>query len=309
MVIDVIARVAVRCLLLFDFVAANTINVLTTTADHFLAKKHHLAFSDPIVYGYTLERQGQSPCVILQTTRHRSAVDASGEGRREFVSSTVFTALTISFPRTTDADETLIPYRRLTTPRKIAQYIYKSCNSFFLSSVIKSDYNFLYRGLSPEESEAVAYSNYQTAIIVKDDPYDLLDADTYKSEKAAAYFEDIESEMSAKRMPLTPSNSHLATTCPMAAAKWGKAASIWPLGELGVEFAWMADGGLFWNSVESGYGGDMRKILVSDGKSTGLTNALQGDSWEIMFRADSGFVAVSAELDDELRAHLRKLRK
>ncbi len=51
--------------------------------------------------------------------------------------------------------------------------------------------------------------------------------------------------MSAKRMPLTPSNCHLATTCPMVAAQWGKAASIWPLGKLGIEFAWMANGGLF----------------------------------------------------------------
>ncbi len=65
----------------------------------------------------------------------------------------------------------------------------------------------------------------------------------------------------------------------------------------------------FWNSHESGCGGDVRNILVSDGKGTGLTNALQGDSWEIMFRADSGFVAVPAEVDDKLRAHLRKLRR
>lgn len=136
-------------------------------------------------------------------------------------------------------------------------------------------------------------------------PYDLLSTDTYNSEKAVAYFQGLERGMIAKGVPLKPSNSHLATTCPRDAAQWSRAASIWPFGEKGVEFAWMEDGGLFWNGDERG----MRNVLTSNGRNYGLAHALQGDSWEIIFRSDNGFVAVLAELDDELRAHLRRMRK
>ena len=49
-----------------------------------------------------------------------------------------------------------ISYPRLTSTKQIARYIYNSCNVKFLSSVVLSGYNFLYRGLSPEESRAVS---------------------------------------------------------------------------------------------------------------------------------------------------------
>ena len=168
--------------------------------------------------------------------------------------------------------------------------------------------NFLYRGLSPYY-ENVVLNNHLAAIIIKDEPYDLLDEHTYNSNEAVAYFQGLESEMTSKGMPLKPSNSHLATTCPKAAALWGRAASIWPLGEKGVEFSWIAGGGLFWNGDESdgrSCTSKRRNVIVSDG-DPGLSSALQGHSWEIMFRADNGFVAVPAELDDVLRASLREI--
>ena len=135
----------------------------------------------------------------------------------------------------------------------------------------------------------------------------MLDPDTYNSIEAVAYFRGLENEMVAHEMPLKPSNSHLATTCPKAVAQWGRAASIWPLGEKGVAFAWMTDRGLFWNRDAIVSDEEKKSIVVYDGKSSGLSIALQGDNWEVMFRADNGFIAVPAELDDELRAHLREM--
>jgi hypothetical protein len=49
-------------------------------------------------------------------------------------------------------------------------------------------------------------------------------------------------------------------------------------------------------------------ILVGDEECNLLSDALRGDAWEIMFRADNGFVAVPAELDGELREYLREMQ-
>ena len=80
-----------------------------------------------------------------------------------------------------------------------------------------------------------------------------------------------------------------------------------PLGEYGVEFAW-TEGELFWNSNEPGFGQGNMHILVGDEECNLLSDALRGDAWEIMFRADNGFVAVPAELDGELREYLREMQ-
>lgn len=71
-------------------------------------------------------------------------------------------------------------------------------------------------------------------------------------------------------------------------------ASIWPLGEKGVAFAWMTYGGLFWNRDAIVSDEEKKSTVVYDGKSSGLSIALQGDNWEVMFRADNGFIAVPA---------------
>ena len=76
------------------------------------------------------------------------------------------------------------------------------------------------------------------------------------------------------------------------------AVSIWPLGENGVEFAWLENGGIFWPA----------KINELNGRSlinAGLDMALQGDAGEIMFRADHGFIAVPAQLDSALKSCLK----
>lgn len=221
---------ATFCCVLIELVGATTISYALIHQS--IAEIPPFAFAKPIDFGLTSERHKfrgviRDRCCPCTQHPHQSlqqcANDASSERRRDVISSTIISAyslLTISFPKTADADENIISYRRLTRPRRIGQYIHKFCNSVFLSSVIESDYNFLYRGLSSDESEAIAHNNHLSAIVITDEPYDLLDPDTYKSNKAVAYFRGLENEMVANEMPLNPSNSHLATTCPKAAAQW-----------------------------------------------------------------------------------------
>jgi hypothetical protein len=181
---------------------------------------------------------------------------------------------------------------------EVSQYIKKYANQKFLRSIVDSEYNFLYRGLSANATKQLVTNS---GLVIIDEPFDLLEAETYGSEAAATYFQSLEVQMHANRLSIMPSNSHIGTTCPAEAAKWGKAASIWPLGEQGVQFAWLETGGLFW-PVQSA---KARAIAHNDG--SGLSKALRGDAWEIMFRADNGFLAVPAELDDKLRHNIRAI--
>ena len=245
--------------------------------------------------------------------KQRACVDddvaaiVSSESRRNIITSASLLCSSVDYSaRILNATADDVKYSRLSTsPVIIASYICKNCNSDFLSSVIRSKYRFLYRGLSPDESEAVtSTSNDLAAIIINDEPFDLLDSRTYNSMDSVTYFESLEYEMNAMEIPLKPSNSHIATTNPKDASRWGKAASIWPLGEKGVEFAWIEDGGLFWP------GRTGRSVITSntkvEGMYSGISTALQVDSSEIMFRADNGFIAVPAELDQELRSYLTR---
>lgn len=206
-----------------------------------------------------------------------------------------------------------LSYERLATTTKTVRYIRQFCNAEFLSCVVQSRYGFLYRGLSPRESEAAAHKKELAAIIVTDEPHDLLNPDTYQSNDAALYFSSLEKDMAAKGLSIKPSTSHLGTTCLKEAAQWGTAASIWPLGETGVEFAWLKEGGVFWPNKEGGLQ-RKRSIVTSstnngDGRGMeGLPTALQGEAWEIMFRAENGFLAVPAALDKELRASLMEMK-
>jgi hypothetical protein len=244
--------------------------------------------------------------------------NVSSESRRGLITSGVFVSSHLLYcinsarPPLAYAEEG--HYIRLSTsPMVIARFIHNFCNTKYLSSVRKSSYNFLYRGLLLDESQAVTNSNQLAAIIIKEEPFDLLDSDTYNSFESVEYFQSLEDKMTAMRMSLKPSNSHIGTTNPKDAARWGKAASIWPLGEKGVDFAWLKDGGLFWpirggklNINERNYVITSSAKVTGDGECDGLSEALRGDT-EIMFRADNGFVAVPAELDKELRKYLTEM--
>mmetsp|Transcript_36948 Transcript_36948/g.75318 ORF Transcript_36948/g.75318 Transcript_36948/m.75318 type:complete len:262 (-) Transcript_36948:1474-2259(-) len=196
-------------------------------------------------------------------------------------------------------------YYSMSTIKETAQYIQKYTNENFLRSVMESDCNFLYRGLSPDANKQLVIEN-SSGLVITDEPFDLLDVETYGSNAAATYFQSLEVQMNANRLTIRPSNSHMGSTCPLEAAKWGTAVSIWPLGEHGVQFAWMEGGGLFWPVPASS---ESRAMALSDGTQNDdrrLSEALRGYAWEIMFRADNEFLAVPAAFDDELKEILRQ---
>lgn len=196
-----------------------------------------------------------------------------------------------------------LAYGRIETTEGIAKFLRQRCNPKFLSNVVESNYNFLYRGLYQEENLAAHRNNELAAIIIKEEPHDLLSPETYQSKDAASYFQSIENDMTSKGIMIKPSNSHIGTTCPTEAAKWGAAASVWPLGSKGVGFAWVDGGGTFWPKKSD----SNRLIVTTTANDDRLSEILQGDAWDIMFRADNGWVAVPAELDDQLRACLRNM--
>jgi len=248
-------------------------------------------------------------CFAMTSTPTTEDFDVSSKKRRSYVASSIIILLPWQFEGDVYAKETV---ESITDIKRIASYISKEVDPLFLSNVIKSNNNFLYRGLSSEQSKATKVGRrFAAAIILKDEPFDLLDASTYESNEAAAYFQSLEEELTT----LKPSNSHIGTTCPKEAAKWGHAASIWPLGEKGVEFAWLADGGTFW-PISDGTSNTKKRTIISSSSSAKqnhikgkeLSDALQGDAWDIMFRADNGFLAVPIELDEELRAYLMKMQ-
>ena len=187
--------------------------------------------------------------------------------------------------------------RRAVPPSRAAGFIYENADGQFLSSVAAANYRFLYRGLSAAQISAGG----DGAVVVDDDPYDLLDPGTYNSKAAADYFRDLDDEMGARRLGLRPGNSHLATTSASDASSWGPAASIWPLGS-DVSFAWFDDDRLFW-PVET-----RERTLVTDASSS-LSAALCIDGCEVMFRSDGGYLAVPSHLDHQLRQQLISMTK
>ncbi|KAL9190686.1 hypothetical protein ACHAXT_000392 [Thalassiosira profunda] len=242
----------------------------------------------------------QRCAVVACYNAQREGMHHRAPRRRDFIASSFGAASTLlRYPTApgsirANADES---YQRIVPVEKVAEYIQRFCNSEFLTSVLDAR-SFLYRGLFSAQSEAVTQSDGLAAIVVRDEPYDLLDPETYQSKDAATYFQRLDEEM---RRGIRPSNSHLGTTCPKEAAQWGMAASIWPLGEKGVDFAWIEGGGVFWPIDNAN-----RRIVTTQSRGVKLAEALQGDAWEIMFRADRGFLAVPAELDGALRSYLKK---
>jgi len=167
-----------------------------------------------------------------------------------------------------------------------------SCDRRFLHAVIASDYRLMYRGIPPKDARRPA---------ILSEPSDLLSPLTYGSAEAAAYFRGLEATAMADA-PIRPSNGHLATTNPEAAAAWGRAASVWPLGD-DVHFAWLAGGGDFWPPQAT-----KAQTVVVDGVDCGrdsLEDALEKKNSEIMFRADR-YLVIPVSMQDQLISRLRK---
>jgi len=192
----------------------------------------------------------------------------------------------------------------LTSVKEALKVIENSCNRKFLHTVVSSDYNFLYRGIPSTDVDKGGLSrNTDTKLpSVRIEPYDLLSPDTYGSVESARFFQKLDLEMAED--PVQPHQGHLAVTSSKAASDWGTPASVWPLGEDGVYFAWFKDGGTFWpRPVDSAH----RTNMIVDGLNCGqfsLEDAMREENTEVLFSSNS-FLVVPISLENELRKGLK----
>jgi hypothetical protein len=213
------------------------------------------------------------------------------QSRRALLFSAAAAALTVGVTATpqTDYSSTL-----LSVDEAIA-WIDQNCDRRFLNAVVASDYRFMYRGVNNDEQK----KNF--ALVLKEES-DLLIPGTYTDNKAVNYFENLEQIL--KDDVVKPSNGHLATTSVREASNWGTPASIWPLSD-NAHYAWIQQGGVFY-PPSSTLTLDRNQLII-DGKDCGrdsLEDALRGESWEIMFRADS-YLAVPVPMEQALRRGLK----
>jgi len=225
--------------------------------------------------------------------------DNAAEGsRRNFIlgissavaSGVAFQSLSLKSEYDTNASS---PIKPMGVPEAI-QWIDDNCDRRFLHAIIASDYSFLYYGVdgTKDRKSSIRSEKFNA---------DLLSLDTYGTKEAVDYFQSVESIL--EKEIVKPSNGHLMTTSPKDAAKWGTAASIWPIN--GAHYAWFQDGGLFYprDNAKNIVRGD----LIVDGKDCGresLEDALRTDGCEIMVTADN-FLVVPASLDEALRDALK----
>jgi hypothetical protein len=216
-------------------------------------------------------------------------VDAADNQRRNAIASvfTIGAAATLSsflmdapgVPASSIDSSTIT---KLSSVQEAVQLIESSCDRRFLHAVVASDYQLMYRGLSSTKRQGISTRN---------EPETALESD-------AQVFSSIETILQDR--PLAPSNSRMAVSNPEAAKRWGtQVVSVWPLGE-NVHFAWLEQGSAFSNA------GANPKIIV-DGVDCGrmsLEDALESNK-EIMFRAESGYLAVPLSMEKELVAKLK----
>jgi hypothetical protein len=197
-----------------------------------------------------------------------------------------------------------------------------SCDPAFLSAVRQSG-RFLYRGessiLSPRGADAGNDGTTAAALLCP--PPDLLIAGTYGEDDSAAlaYFKSLERTALA-RSPVKPSNGHIGVARREAAASWGEASSVWPIGR-SLHYAWPAARPDFWPLAEPKAASTGVKAYRVD---TGLVQALQLGR-EVLFSTDAGtasrhptsdagscvcvgsaYIAIHADLDSEVWQALKR---
>lgn len=187
---------------------------------------------------------------------------------------------------------------QLSLPSAVA-LIRSSCPPDYLRAVAASD-AFLYRGEDVGKEPCLLSP-----------PPDLLDAATYGSDRAVAYFRCLEEALPARTLA-RPSTGHIGTSTRRDAEAWGAAASVWPLGGSRLSYVWPLRKRLFFDPADDvdadGAGCSVRTfeggLTSSFGVDTGLRQALSSGH-ELLFAAPAGFVTVPAALDAPLRAALR----
>lgn len=194
------------------------------------------------------------------------------------------------------------------------EQVLASCDPAFLSAVRQSG-RFLYRGessiLPPRGADAGNDGTTAAALLCP--PPDLLIAGTYGEDdsEALAYFKSLERTTLAGS-PVKPSNGHIGVARREAAASWGEASSVWPIGR-SLHYAWPAARPDFWPLAEPDTASKGVKAYRVD---TGLVQALQLGR-EVLFSTDAGtkrhptsgagscvlgsaYIAIHADLDSEV---------
>ena len=172
-------------------------------------------------------------------------------------------------------------------------WIEQNCDKRFIHAVVASDYNFLYYGLDQNAKKKIRIESLQES--------DLFSFDTYGSNDAVEYFQNLESLL--VNDVVKPSNGHLMTTSSKDAANWGNAYSMWPMGD--VHYAWFQSKGLFYPRSSATV--LTRDDIIVDGRDCGkdsLDDALTANGCEVLVSGQR-YMAVPASMDNELRQALK----
>jgi hypothetical protein len=141
---------------------------------------------------------------------------------------------------------------------------------------------FIYRGVA------------EATPTLRRDPYDLYSPATYNSARAATYFRSLDAALDKSKAPGPRARkAHLAVANAEAAARWGTAASIWPLGA--TAYAWGP--ATFWPAKD-------RAITVAESLRVdeGLADCIRNGG-EVLYACEAA-VAVPRALEASLRAGL-----
>ena len=142
--------------------------------------------------------------------------------------------------------------------------------------------SFVYRGVA------------ESSPTLRHDAYDLYSSATYNSARAATYFRSLDTALDKIKAPGPRARTaHLAVADAEAAARWGAAASIWPLGA--TAYAWGPTA--FWPANTNAQ--DVAKSLRVD---EGLADCIRSKS-EVLYACDAS-IAVPQSLEASLRAGL-----
>jgi len=168
-----------------------------------------------------------------------------------------------------------------------ARLVTSEGDAAWLDGVRRSGGRYVYRGVAGDAA-ARATLRRETG--------DLLDARTYGSAAAAAFFASLDADLAARGVAARPAVGHLATSDAAAAAAWGgAAASIWPLGK--AAYCWLPDAAALWPAAGSP-AAVARRLRVDEG----LADAIAAGS-EVLFVSRS-FVAVPLALEPAFRESL-----
>ena len=169
--------------------------------------------------------------------------------------------------------------QQITLPEAVKAII-TDANPDWVRAVVQA--GFVYRGVA------------EASPTLRRDPYDLYSPATYNSARAATYFRSLDAALDKTKAPGPRARkAHLAVANAEAAAQWGTAASIWPLGA--TTYAWGPT--VFWPANTNAQ--DVAKSLRVD---EGLADCIRNGG-EVLYACEAA-VAVPRALEASLRAGL-----